>query len=98
MLTRQFILLTLKANELNLAKLGLRKVGLFGSFNQGVAHPESDVDLLIDFFDEKETYDNLIASTEFLERLFPGQKVNVITLNGLSPHIGPQIILDTVYA
>ena len=44
MLTRQFILLTLKANELNLAKLGVRKVGLFGSFNQGVAHPESDVD------------------------------------------------------
>lgn len=98
MLTRQIILHTLKANELNLAKLGVRKVGLFGSFNQGVTHCESDVDLLIDFFDDKETYDNLIACTEFLEHLFPSQKVNVVTLNGLSPHIGPQIILDTVYA
>ncbi len=98
MLTRQIILHTLKANELNLAKLGVRKVGLFGSFNQGVAHPESDLDLLVDFFEEQETFDNLVACADFLELLFPAQKVKVVTLHGLSPHIGPQIILDTVYA
>lgn len=97
MLNGQTILNTLKANEMTLAKLGVRKVGVFGSFNQGVPHSESDMDLLIDFFEDQETYDNLVASTEFLEQLFPGQKINLVTLNGLSPHIGPGILTDVTY-
>lgn len=97
MLNRQTILHTLKANEMNLAKLGVRKVGVFGSFSHGAPHPESDIDLLIDFFEDQETYDNLVATSEFLEQLFPGQKINVVTLNGLSPHIGPVILADVTY-
>lgn len=98
MLNCQTILHTLKANEMNLAKLGVRKVGVFGSFSHGAPHPESDIDLLIDFFEDQETYDNLVATSEFLEQLFPGQKINVVTLNGLSPHIGPIIIADVTYS
>jgi len=59
---------------------------------------ESDVDILIDFNPEQETYDNFIKTCTFLESMFEGSKLDIVTKKGLSPFIGPYILKDVEYA
>lgn len=98
MLTRDLILRLLKREEPILHTFGVRSVGLFGSFAHNEAHSESDIDLLVDFYPEEETFDNLMRLCDHLEALFPDRKVDVVTKNGLSPYIGPRILEDCILA
>jgi uncharacterized protein len=79
-------------------RYGISKVGLFGSYARGQQHPESDIDLLVDFEDGQETFDNFMAACALFEGIFKGKKVEVVTLKGLSPHIGPYILKEVEYA
>lgn len=97
MTTREHILKTLKSNKIFLAKFGIRNVGLFGSYGRNEQSNESDIDLLIEFEPEKETFDNLMAVCDFFEKLFKNEKVEVVTKNGLSPYIGPSILKEVHY-
>lgn len=97
MTTREDILLKLKTNKPKLSKLGIRQVGLFGSYLRDEQSIKSDIDLLIDFEPEKETFDTFMAAYDFFERIFKNEKVEVVTKNGLSPHIGPKILSEVLY-
>ncbi len=77
-----------------LRELGLRRVGVFGSVLHGDMTAVSDVDLLLEFEPEKKTYKNFFQSTLCLESLL-NRRVDAVTPEGLSPHIGPRI-MDTV--
>ncbi len=35
---------------------------------------------------------------DILENLFRNEKVEIVTKNGLSPYIGPQILKEVIYA
>lgn len=70
MTTRENILNTLKANKLLLANYGVSKVGLFGSYIRNQQSDKSDIDLLIDFYPEKENFDNYMAVCDFFETIF----------------------------
>lgn len=59
--------------------------------------PASDIDILIDFVPQKETYDNFLAVYDLIEEIFKGQKVEIVTKNGLSSHIGPKILNEVHY-
>jgi hypothetical protein len=76
-----------------LSLLGVKSLGLFGSFVRNTQTPESDVDILVEFLPEKHTFDNFMEVSFLLESLF-GRKVELITLEGLSPHIGPYILKE----
>lgn len=80
-----------------LLSLGIKDIGLFGSYLHGAEKPDSDIDVLIDFQQEKETFDNFMAVCELLDNLFEGQKVDVVTKRGLSPFIGPHILNQVEY-
>lgn len=97
MTTREHILFTLKTNKNRLKEFGIRKVGLFGSYRRNEQSDKSDIDLLVDFEPEKENFDNLMAVYDFLERTFKNEKVEVVTMNGLSPYIGPSILKEVQY-
>jgi predicted nucleotidyltransferase len=97
MTTRENILKTLKSNKLKLTKLGIRRVGLFGSYIRGEQSNESDIDLLIDFEPEKENFDNFMAVCDLFEKIFKNEKIEVVTKNGLSPYIGPKILKEVQY-
>ena len=51
-MTRDQVITTLRAQESDLKRAGIRHVGLFGSTARGAAHP-GDVDLLIAFDDAR---------------------------------------------
>jgi predicted nucleotidyltransferase len=97
MTTKDNILKTLKSNKLNLSKFGIRNVGLFGSYIRNEQSSVSDIDLLIDFEPEKENFDNFMAVCDLFERIFENEKIEVVTKNGLSPHIGPKILNEVQY-
>lgn len=97
MTNKEYILLKLKAKRADLSAKGIRQVGLFGSYVRNEQTEHSDIDILIDFDPEKETFDNYMAVYELLEKLFNNLKVEVVTKNGLSPYIGPKIRNEVQY-
>jgi hypothetical protein len=72
-------------------------VGLFGSYVREEQSPDSDIDILVHFKPEQETFDNLMFTYDLFENLFKGFKVEVVTTTGLSPYIGPQILREVQY-
>lgn len=94
---KQEILAILKKHKAGWSSLGVRQIGLFGSYAREEQTQESDIDLLIDFEPGKEKFDNLMAVVDAIELLFSDQKVEIVTKNGLSPHIGPKILNSVVY-
>ncbi|MDP3927620.1 MAG: nucleotidyltransferase family protein [Bacteroidota bacterium] len=97
MTNKDSILKTLKSNKLKLSELGVRNVGLFGSYIRNEQSNKSDIDLLIDFEPGKENFDNFMAVCDFFEDTFKNEKIEVVTKNGLSPYIGPQILKEVQY-
>jgi predicted nucleotidyltransferase len=81
-----------------LTAFGVNKIGLFGSYVRNEQSSKSDIDILVDFLPAKETFDNFIGLYDYLENLFTNEKIEVVTLNGLSPYIGPTILKEVNYA
>ena len=80
-----------------LSRYGVSNVGLFGSYSRGEQSKRSDIDLLIDFEPDKENFDNYMAVYDLCENLFKNEKVEIVTKNGLSKHIGPKILNEVLY-
>ena len=97
MKTKQEIITLLKLNKKKMSNFGVSDIGLFGSYAREEQTDSSDIDILIDFNSENETYDNFIAVYDFLERVFKGIRVEMVTKNGLSPYIGPKILKEVEY-
>lgn len=97
MLTKEKILVTLQKHKVRLRQLGVKNIGLFGSYVKDATTKNSDIDLLVDFFPEQETFDNLMAIYDILEKAFKGYKIEIVTKNGLSRHIGSHILNETEY-
>lgn len=95
-LTTDEIMGSIRKSDAKLISLGVRTIGLFGSFVRGEAGLESDIDILVEFDSEKKTYDNFIDTCFFLEELF-GHKVEVVTTDSLSPYIKPYILKEVEY-
>lgn len=98
MLTREDILYQISNHASELKKFGVVEIGLYGSYGKNLQKSDSDIDLLINFSNGKETFDNYMRIYDFLENLFNGKKVDVATKNGLSRHIAPIILDEIIYA
>lgn len=98
MKTREEIFKTLKKHKSELTKLGIKDVGLFGSYLRNEQTETSDIDLLIDFDPKNENFDNFMAVCDLFERVFSDEQIEVVTKNGLSPYIGPKILNEVQYA
>ena len=97
MTTKDYIISAIKTNKETLKMLGIRNVGLFGSYSRDEQSVKSDIDILIDFKPEMENFDNYMAVCDIFEELFKNEKVEIVTINGLSPYIGLKILNEVVY-
>ena len=97
MTTKEKILNIIKAHKSELSRFGIHEIGLFGSYVRGEQSPESDIDILIDFEPNKESYDNLMATYDYIESIFSNEKIEIVTKNSLSPYLGPKILNEVVY-
>ena len=77
-------------------RFGIETIGIFGSVARGDDTPESDVDVMISFLPFHTNYHNLLGVNHFLMDLF-GRKVDVVTINGISPYIKPYVESDIIW-
>jgi len=91
------ILETLIKKKSQISALGVKEIGLFGSFVRGDESIDSDIDIFIVFDPEMERFNNLMKLYDLLEDSFKERKIDVVTHNGLSPHIGPRILQEVEY-
>ncbi len=80
-----------------LAQYGVSQLGLFGSTVREENLADSDIDILIDFHEGQSTFVNYMSVCEILEELFSQSKLDIVTMKGLSPYIGKQILSEVEY-
>ena len=77
MTTKQNILRVLISRKAEFSMFGIRNIGLFGSYIRNEQIPGSDIDLLLDFEPESESFDNFMAVYDLMEQLFKGRKLRL---------------------
>ncbi len=97
MRTKRELINILKNNKQKIQKYGAKNIGLFGSYIRDEQKEHSDIDILVDFYPEKENFDNFMAVCDYIENLFSREKVEIVTKNGLSPFIGPKILKEVLF-
>lgn len=97
MLDKQDILLQLKDAKPNLEAIGINSIGLFGSYARNENTASSDIDILIDFNAEQETFNNLMLASDLFEKIFIKERVELVTKKSLSQYLKPYILNEVIY-
>ena len=95
MLSSEGILDVLRSQRPALRRLGVRRLGLFGSAARGAATDASDLDFLVEF--EHKTFDAYMEVKELLERLFQ-RRIDLVIAEAVKPQLRDRILRETVYA
>jgi predicted nucleotidyltransferase len=95
MKSREDVLRLIEQNQVALKRLGVRRLGLFGSCARGEATAESDLDFVVEFSDK--SFDTYMDLKSFLEDLFRS-RVDLVTVSSIKPRLLPIIQRETVYA
>ncbi|MGD9633512.1 MAG: nucleotidyltransferase family protein [Pirellulales bacterium] len=93
--SREVVIDRIRILEPELRKLGVKRIALFGSFVAGRQNEESDVDLLIEFMPGQKTFEHFDVVYDLLENAV-GRKVELVTVDSLSPFIGPKILREAL--
>lgn len=94
---KKTVIKRLQSLKSQLRLVGVIRLGLFGSTVRGENTAKSDIDILLDFNAEQETYPNFLDACQILENSFRRNKLDVVTLKGLSPYIGQTILSEVEY-
>ena len=76
-------------------KFGVETVGIFGSVSRGEDTPESDIDILYLFSDNRGDLFEYLGFAAYLETLL-GRKVELVSLEFIDPWIKPHIQKDAI--
>ena len=91
------LFIALGEKEAQLKALGVKRLGVFGSFARDQQDDDSDVDILVEFEPGQKSFENFMQLAFFLEDTL-GRKVELLTRESLSPYIGPHILREVEYA
>lgn len=94
-LTPERILDVVRDHQAHLQALGVRSLGLFGSFRRGTPHATSDLDFLLEL--QRPSFSTYMAVKFFLEDLF-GRPVDLVLAESLKPRLRERILSEVLYA
>lgn len=92
---REQVLRTLGDHAGDLRRLGVRRLGLFGSVARGEATEASDLDLVVEL--EHKSFDSYMDVKLYLEDLF-GCRIDLVLSDAIKPRLRPLILNETLYA
>jgi predicted nucleotidyltransferase len=78
------------------SRFGVSRIGVFGSQARREASPGSDMDVLVQFREGEETFDNYMDLKFYLEDLF-GRDVDLVILEAIRPRLRGGILAEAVY-
>ena len=93
-LSAETILNTLTEHSEKLYELGVRKLGLFGSFVRGEQTRGSDIDILVTM--ARPSFDDYCNIKFYLEDLFE-RKIDLVMEDGLKPRLRPIILNEVIH-
>ncbi|HOH37241.1 MAG TPA: nucleotidyltransferase domain-containing protein [Spirochaetota bacterium] len=97
MISSREIMNVLHSEKERLNSLGVKSIGLFGSYLRGEADENSDIDILIDLSDDSNmTLFSLIELEQSLSFKF-NKKVDLVIRRDLKRAIGEKILSEVVY-
>jgi hypothetical protein len=91
------ILAKIEKNMIKIKSFGVKKIGLFGSFARGEQTNTSDIDIMVEFYQDQKTFDNYMDLKFYLEDLF-GRKVDLVIAEAIKPDLKPNITGSVRYA
>ena len=94
MQTRKDVLRRLQGHQQVMRRLGVRRLGLFGSAARGESRPESDLDFLVEL--ERNSFDAYMDLKFFLEDLFQC-RVDLVLADTVKPRLREGILKETAY-
>lgn len=97
MFTSNEIMKILENNINSIKKFHVSKIGLFGSFVRDGQNEASDLDIIVEFEDGQENFDNYMDLKFYLEELFD-MKVDVVVIDSIKPAMRNSIISSVKYA
>ena len=97
MLTSNQIMKTLNIHRKEIQRFGVKRIGLFGSFQTNKQHQKSDIDILVEFRKGKKTFDNYMDLKFFLEKSF-GRPVDLVIKEAVKQDLKPSILKSVRYA
>ena len=83
-LTQEKIIKILNDNKSKIKDIGVKKIGLFGSYAKGKENKNSDIDFLVEF--KFIDFDNYFFMLKLLEKLFQ-KKIDLIIEKDLKPEL-----------
>ncbi len=90
---RDHILEVLSSHRGELHRLGVRRLGLFGSVARGENRPESDLDFVVDF--KIKSFDGYMDLRSLLERILDS-RVDLVLSDAIKPRLRAAILAETV--
>ena len=96
MLTAESIIGALADHRERIRGLGVRRIGVFGSFVRGEEREASDIDILIEFEEGRRSFDTYMDLKFFLEDLF-GRNVDLVDRDTVKPGLAPYILKSVRY-
>jgi len=76
---------------------GFSSIAIFGSLARGDATRSSDVDILVEFKEGAETFDNYFGLLVRLEKLLKRKKIDLVIKNSLRDRLKPIIEIKAIY-
>jgi len=76
-------------------KFRVKKIGIFGSYSRGEQRKSSDIDILVEFYEEPSMF-KFLDLEEFLSDMLKA-KVDLVMKNALKPYIGKRILDEVIY-
>jgi hypothetical protein len=88
----------IRANQTALRKLGVKRLGLFGSFARGEQRPESDIDFLVEFEPGRKCLDSFMSVWDELEAVID-RNIDILTLESLAsrPRLQQRVLKDAEF-
>jgi uncharacterized protein len=94
--TKADVLLVLSQHRSQILSLGVKRIGLFGSFVREQQTAQGDVDFLVEFESGQKTFDHFMQLATLLEDTLQ-RRVELVTTEALSPYLGPHILKEVEY-
>lgn len=85
----------IEENHEALRRLGVKRLGLFGSAARGEAGAASDLDFVVEF--DHKSFDAYMDVKLLLERLF-GCRIDLVLADSIKPRLRPIILKEVAYA
>lgn len=97
MLNKKNIIESIHKNIDEINGYGIKRIGIFGSFARSTQDNSSDIDVLVEFYPEKKSFDNYMELKFFLERLLR-RKVDLVIKDAIKPRLKRYILSEVLYA